>query len=529
MTARVMSLAEPGQILLTKAAFDSARQSGRVVPPVAERARRSRSDEAQPTGAGVAAAELRWLAHGFYRFKGADDPFEVCEVGVVGQAPLRAPANSEKATRAVSDEEDALLGWRPAPGLEVPRRKQWCLECKLGDGAFGEAWLVRHQRTKQRRAFKFCFDAKRLRSFKRELTLFRLIQEALGVRDDIVPLIDFQLDKSPFYLESEYLPSGNLSQWFHNRGGVQEVPFPVRLDLMARIAETIGAVHSLGIIHKDIKPSNIFIRELPDGTLRPALADFGIGVIIDPAILDKHGITVAGFTESLIGNESSRSGTRLYAPPESLLGKPPTPSNDIYALGVLLYQLVAGDLTRPLATGWEADVDDDLLCEDIASCVVRDPLLRFSSPLLLAERLERLEERREKQEDDRARSSTTRAVATFLKTLDYFLTERPNFYTVVSFGETSTEFELLCAIHEALDHFVSVSLRRISNDSLKKLTELRDKTYYFCAYHVPVAGGSQVGSECVLSFDNLRAIAGKELHRRQRFDKPRKPGTAGQC
>jgi CHASE2 domain-containing sensor protein len=90
MTARLMSLAEPGQTLLTKTAFDSARQSGRV-GGLEGKPRRAEPSAAQ--------GELCWLNHGWYRFKGADEPFEVCEVGVSGESPLRAPADSEKARR----------------------------------------------------------------------------------------------------------------------------------------------------------------------------------------------------------------------------------------------------------------------------------------------------------------------------------------------------------------------------------------------------------------------------------------------
>ena len=56
---------------------------------------------------------------------------------------------------------------------------------------------------KQRRVFKFCFDADRLRSFKRELTFFKLIKQHLGDRDDIAQLLDISTDEPPFYLESE--------------------------------------------------------------------------------------------------------------------------------------------------------------------------------------------------------------------------------------------------------------------------------------------------------------------------------------
>lgn len=99
MTARLMSLAEPGQSLLTKTAFDSARQSGRVTAPAAAR----RPDEPP-----AAKPELCWLNHGWYRFKGADEPFEVCEVGVVGESPLRPPADCEKARRVAGQKEAPL-------------------------------------------------------------------------------------------------------------------------------------------------------------------------------------------------------------------------------------------------------------------------------------------------------------------------------------------------------------------------------------------------------------------------------------
>ena len=55
--------------------------------------------------------------------------------------------------------------------------------------------------------------------------------------------------------------------------------------------------------------------------------------------------------------------------PELFAGKPASIASDIYALGVLLYQMTVGDLSRPLGQGWERDISDPLLVEDIAACV----------------------------------------------------------------------------------------------------------------------------------------------------------------
>lgn len=420
MAARVMGLAEAGQTLVTRPVFDSARQSGRVVPPALELFAHGSTDVGERPEPSTPAPEVRWLAHGRYRFKGTDEPWEVYEVGIPGEAPLRPPADSEKARRTVSEEEALILGWRPGPGLQIPRRESWILVQKLGEGGFGEVWLAGQRRTKEKRVFKFCFDVDRLRSFKRELTFFRLMQQHLGERDDIARLYDVQLDHPPFFLESEYVPGGNLKHWVDHHGGLNALPLEFRVRLLSQIAGAVAAAHSLGIIHKDIKPSNILIAQTPPApergpattpastpaatpeglsiseggrqiSIRPRLCDFGIGVLADPRILAQGQITQTGFTESVVlGNDSSRTGTRLYAPPESQLGKPATTAGDVYALGVMLYQLVAGDLSRPFGTGWEEDVQDELLREDILACTHRDPARRLPSAADLVTRLETL-------------------------------------------------------------------------------------------------------------------------------------------
>ena len=362
--ARIMHLAKPGQILMTRAVHDDARHFVREQPPV--------------DGADTS-AELVWMIHGPYVFKGIDEPMEICEVGAHDIAPLKPPHG---------------LGWRPEVGQPIAIKPRWELERKLGEGGFGEVWLARHVDTKEARVFKFCFDTESLRGLKRELALFKLLREALGDRPDIAKIYDIQLDEPPYYLESEFTEYGDLVTWLASQGGIDQIPPAIRLDLFARACEAVAAAHSVGILHKDLKPSNILIYSGDDGEPRPRLCDFGIGMLTDMSQLERFAITVTSSTMLAGGTDSDQAITRMYAPPEIQRGEPFTVRGDVFALGVMLYQLVVGDLRRPLVPGWEEDVADELLRQDIKEATARNPEDRLQSAGQLAHRVRTLRPRR---------------------------------------------------------------------------------------------------------------------------------------
>ena len=381
IAARVMTLAEGRQTLLTRGAFDLARQAA--------------AREA------VAAGELRWLAHGPYLLKGVTEPVEIFEVGEKDFAPLLVPKSTAKAHRAVSAADELTLGWRPAPALEIPRRPRWRLVEKLGEGGFGEVWRAAHEKTGENRVFKFCYHPDRLRSLQREVTLFRLLKESLGSRDDIARILDWNFDEAPYFLECEYTEGGNLLEWVHEQGGPAEVPLATKLELMAQVADALAAAHSVGVLHKDVKPSNVLVRTGQDGRPRVRLTDFGIGLITDRDALARQGITVFDLTEMVADTTGSAGGTHLYMAPELVEGRSPTVQADIYALGVMLYQFVAEDFSRALAPGWRREVEDEVLQEDVASLVDGRPDRRMRDAQRVAERLRSLEQRRAKRDAER--------------------------------------------------------------------------------------------------------------------------------
>ncbi len=375
-SSRIMSLAKGGQVLLSRGVFDSARMvlKGEDLPGL---------------------GPLEWLNHGAYLLKGIEGAVEICEVREVGHVTLSPPTSSEKAQRQVRAEEEPVLGWRPAIGQAVPNTR-WILESKLGEGGFGEVWLGRHQTMKERRVFKFCFQADRVRSLKREMTLFRLIKERIGDHPHIVSLREVNFDEPPFYVEMDYVAGQDLRSWCETQGGVAKVPLEAQLEIIAQIADGLQAAHDAGVVHRDVKPANILVsgdRQELVGAVAAKLTDFGIGQVLSEEYL--AGVTRAGFTETLIGSgSSSQTGTQLYMAPELLAGQPASIQSDIYSLGVVLYQLIAGDFTIPVTMDWADRITDPLLREDLKRCFAGNPQQRFAGTGELASRLRGFPERR---------------------------------------------------------------------------------------------------------------------------------------
>jgi serine/threonine protein kinase len=302
----------------------------------------------------------------------------------------------------VEDAGEAL-----APRLELsagdhpPLRPTWSLVERLGAGSSGEVWCARHDKTAERRVYKFAVDGRALKGLKREITLFRLLKDDLGDRADLTRILDWNLEQAPFFIEAEYVGGGNLRQWAQALGGLNAIPLATRLDLLAQCADTLAAAHSVGVLHKDLKPSNVLVVAEPDAPPRIKLCDFGSGGVLDTARLGDLGITRMGFTATTVAQETT-SGTPLYLPPEAQAGQPQTAQGDIYALGVMLYQALVGNWDKPLGAGWEREVPDDLLRADIAAAVDGDPERRLANAGELARRLRQLDARRIRLEADKA-------------------------------------------------------------------------------------------------------------------------------
>ena len=295
-------------------------------------------------------------------------------------------------------------------GLPVPGREHFTLERLLGRTRGNEVWLARQPRSRDLRVYKFALDGERLASIKREATLLRVLRDSLGERDDFVRALDWNFESPPFFLECEY---GGLSlpEWAAQDGRLETLDSEGRIAVFLQIVDAVAAAHGVGVLHKDLKPDNVLVVAQTGGW-QIKLTDFGNSRLLQPERLADLGITALGMTANRIDGDTS--GTPLYLAPELVAGQPPTVRSDVYALGVMLYQWLVGDLRRPLAPGWEREIDDRLLREDIAQATDGDPARRIASAADLAERMRRLPQRRaelaQRESDERAAETLRRAL-----------------------------------------------------------------------------------------------------------------------
>lgn len=277
-------------------------------------------------------------------------------------------------------------------GDSVPGRKAWQLDRPLGDTGAEDVWLARQAKTGEQRVFKFADAPDRLRALKREAALSRLVAAGLGKTSPLPALHEWNFDAAPFFLE--YAWGGrDLFAWADALGGLSAIPLGERLAVAAMAARAVAGIHSVGVLHKDLKPANMLVDDGESGRVL-RLVDFGSGRLIDDALLARFQITNPGSLDTDLGKDEPRSGTLAYRAPELTGDAVPTVKSDIYALGLILYQLVVGDFTAALAPGWEARVADPLLQSDIARAAALAPGDRLDSAADLAERIERLDTRR---------------------------------------------------------------------------------------------------------------------------------------
>jgi serine/threonine-protein kinase len=217
---------------------------------------------------------------------------------------------------------------RPKPGDLIADKYQ--IERFIGQGGMAEVYAGLNIRTGKRVALKWISPA--LATTKEALSRFR--REALAAgrinHPNVVTVFDVVEHLSSTWLVMELLEGDPLSEIL-NRVGYME-PEPA-VQLLIPAIRGVAAAHAHGVIHRDLTPDNIFICRSADGKPREAkVLDFGVSKLADEAA-DQVGITGLGHAV----------GTPAYMAPEQIRGNIPADARtDVYALGVVLYQMLAG-------------------------------------------------------------------------------------------------------------------------------------------------------------------------------------------
>ncbi|MGJ8670501.1 MAG: protein kinase domain-containing protein [Oceanococcus sp.] len=307
------------------------------------------------------------------------------------------------------DEQQAPPRLQLKAGDNPPNRPQWILKRSMAVGGQADVWLAQQQdkaaETKYR-VFKFASDHRGVLALKRELAINRLLRDASNEQAGLLWLDDWDFETQPAFVTSPYIVGGDLAHWAQEQGGLKQVPLTVRLELAAQCADALAVAHAAGVFHKDLKPGNVLIDTQGD-LLQARLCDFASGTVLDREHLRKYLLTLQQTTQSIASIDEG-SGSLMYIAPEVLRGESVTAQADIYALGILIYQLVIGSFREPLSAGWESRIEDELLRQDIADCAHGDLQKRLDNAAVIAQRLRTLAQRRQsliQQREEQARVS----------------------------------------------------------------------------------------------------------------------------
>ena len=204
----------------------------------------------------------------------------------------------------------------------------------LGSGGMAEVHLAHDETLGRDVALKllkhyYAEDKEFVERFRREAR-----NAAALSHPNIVPIFDRgETDDGTYYMTMEYLSGGTLKEWITEHGALEARRAAA---VALQIAEALQAAHERGIIHRDVKPRNILVTDSGD----VKVTDFGIARAAEATTISHPGDIL---------------GSAKYMSPEQAMGEPVGPASDLYSLGVILYEMLTGEL--PFEVDGSADVD----------------------------------------------------------------------------------------------------------------------------------------------------------------------------
>ena len=205
----------------------------------------------------------------------------------------------------------------------------------LGEGGMGQVYLAEHSAIEKRIALKVL----RAEYAHKGEIVTRFQQEAISAsrikHPNVLDVFDFgQLENGCFYLAMEFLEGNDLADELQR---ARVLTAPRALPIAMQICRALAAAHAKGVVHRDMKPENVFLQRTGDGEEIVKIVDFGIA-----QLKPSNEEAAAASTHRRLTRTGMIFGTPEYMAPEQASGKHADLRCDVYAVGIILYELFTG-------------------------------------------------------------------------------------------------------------------------------------------------------------------------------------------
>jgi serine/threonine protein kinase len=262
---------------------------------------------------------------------------------------FEAPSGASSAAASTSSIPPASLPSEPAPsgarttgprGVLVPGQQfgVYRIGACIGEGGMARIYQAEHAGLRRQVALKVLLDASTRAPEGRERFLREARIAAAIKHPNVVNIFDVGVHEDTAYLVMELLQGTDLEQQIEAQGPLDEGAI---IDIMVPVVAGLSAVHDAGVVHRDLKPGNVFLAQGPYDEVDPKLLDFGIS-------------KAPGAEQLRLTGNGMLIGTPFYMSPEGLRGEEMTPSSDQYSLGVVMYECATG--TNPFHASTFAEI-----------------------------------------------------------------------------------------------------------------------------------------------------------------------------
>jgi eukaryotic-like serine/threonine-protein kinase len=259
----------------------------------------------------------------------------------------------------------------PLPQLPIGQviGSRYRIQSLIGRGGMGMVYAATHELTGRRVALKLVLTDSEESPLIKERFLSEARIAAAVVHPNIVDVLDMGVHEGVLFLVMELLEGLSLERMLEAQTRLlPEQTFGWLLPIMGALA----TLHDAGIVHRDVKPSNIFLSSLPRHPVRPKLLDFGLARVVSDLRLTRSGTVI---------------GTPLYMAPEHAAGHVAGPQADVWSVGVVLFECLAG--TSPFRYTDRSSLAAQVLAGQVQSLAELRPDLPPMIPMVVARALHR--------------------------------------------------------------------------------------------------------------------------------------------